>query len=191
VKRLLIAIAVTLGVVAVLPSPTQAWGNGQICWQGQTYTFQDEPSYYIFLFTHPGATEGTCVTTTTSTTTTVPATTTTVAQTTTTEATTSTAPTTTASTTTDSSTSTTVIPSSTVVPTTVSLSGGSSGPSPQTPSAAQTSSTPTAGGTTVGAQASRTELPATGAMTAWTIAIALFLILVGAAMLHARRKVTS
>jgi LPXTG-motif cell wall-anchored protein len=34
-------------------------------------------------------------------------------------------------------------------------------------------------------------LPATGAMTAWTIAIALFLILVGGAMLHARRKVTS
>lgn len=96
-------------------SHVSAWGNGQICYYGQTYTFQTEQAYYAFLREHPHATEGTCTTTTT---TTIPETTTTQP-----EVTTTTQPeqttTTVAETTTTVAETTTTVPETTIPETTV------------------------------------------------------------------------
>lgn len=106
-KRFLVGLAVP--VALMFGGHASAWGNGHICWQGTTYSFPTEQTYYAFLNSHAGAKEGDCPY--------VPPTTTTVAPTTTT--TTTTAPPTTTTTTVVLNTVVIVPSTTTAAPTTV------------------------------------------------------------------------
>lgn len=63
-KRALL-IGGLVGAAIVVPpvlndSVVHAWGNGHICWEGTTYEFANEQTYYYFLHSHSGAKEGDC-----------------------------------------------------------------------------------------------------------------------------------
>jgi len=65
-KKLIIgAIIALLPISWVAINHVQAWGDGTICWYGQTYPFDNEYDYYKFLRSHKHAYEGHCTTTTT------------------------------------------------------------------------------------------------------------------------------
>jgi hypothetical protein len=62
---LALGLSGVIGAGFVSSGNASAWGNGHICFEGQTHTFEDEASYYAFLAAHPGAVEGDCVAVTT------------------------------------------------------------------------------------------------------------------------------
>lgn len=63
-RRAVRLITITVLAVAVgwvlAPLYADAWGDGRICLDGITHTFDNEPDYYAFLAAHPDAVEGAC-----------------------------------------------------------------------------------------------------------------------------------